>query len=297
MADTKVTGLAAITPILTDVLYIIDDPGGTPLSKKVTLTAVQTLLLTALDAGDSTYTPAVATDWDSDADPGDVDDALDQLAERTDDLELVVEDASDVTYTPGTATDWNGDADPGDVVDALDQLAERIDDVEEATEEIFLGAAAGWPSTTNGCAALAQVEYGTNDVDLQHLDFDKTADEFAQWTHWMADNWNAGTVTATFAWTAAGGTPAETVAWTVQGRAYANDDAIDQAWGAPVTISDTLIATGDIHISSATAAVTLAGTPAAGQPVQFRVFRDVSEDDLDDDARLIGVKVHYTRVQ
>ena len=41
----------------------------------------------AVDAADVTYTPAVATDWDSDADPGNADDALDQLAERVDDLE------------------------------------------------------------------------------------------------------------------------------------------------------------------------------------------------------------------
>jgi hypothetical protein len=39
------------------------------------------------DASSVTYTPAVVTDWDGDADPGDVDDALDQLAERVDDLE------------------------------------------------------------------------------------------------------------------------------------------------------------------------------------------------------------------
>lgn len=41
----------------------------------------------ASDAADVTYTPAVLTDWDGDADPGDVDNALDQLAERVDDLE------------------------------------------------------------------------------------------------------------------------------------------------------------------------------------------------------------------
>ncbi len=39
------------------------------------------------DAADVTYTPTVATDWNSDTDPGDVDGALDQLAERVDDLE------------------------------------------------------------------------------------------------------------------------------------------------------------------------------------------------------------------
>ena len=41
----------------------------------------------AIDASSVTYTPTTATDWDSDADPGDVDNALDQLAERVDDLE------------------------------------------------------------------------------------------------------------------------------------------------------------------------------------------------------------------
>lgn len=41
------------------------------------------------DAADVTYTPTTLTDWDSDADPGNVDDALDQLAERVDDLEAV----------------------------------------------------------------------------------------------------------------------------------------------------------------------------------------------------------------
>jgi len=89
-----------------------------------------------VDAADVTFTPSVATDWDGDADPGDLDDALDQLAERVDDLEAAppshVHDAADVTYTPNVLTDWDSDADPGDTNDALDQLAERVDDVENA---------------------------------------------------------------------------------------------------------------------------------------------------------------------
>ena len=86
------------------------------------------------DSDDVTYTPTTATDWDGDADPGSAMDALDQLAERVDDLEAApaahVHDAADVTYTPTVATDWDGDADPGDVDNALDQLAERVDDME-----------------------------------------------------------------------------------------------------------------------------------------------------------------------
>lgn len=40
-----------------------------------------------VDASDVTYTPAVSADWDGDADPGNADAALNQLAERVDDLE------------------------------------------------------------------------------------------------------------------------------------------------------------------------------------------------------------------
>lgn len=44
MADTKLTGLSGFTPVLTDELYGVDDPGGTPVSGKVTLTSLRDLL-------------------------------------------------------------------------------------------------------------------------------------------------------------------------------------------------------------------------------------------------------------
>ena len=86
------------------------------------------------------FVPSVPTDWDGDVDPGNVQEALDQVAERTDDLENDVVDASDVTYTPAVDADWDGDADPGDVDDALDQLAERVDDNEAAIAGITVDA-------------------------------------------------------------------------------------------------------------------------------------------------------------
>lgn len=58
------------------------------------------------------YTPAVLTDWDIDADPGNLDDALDQLAERVDDSEVVIidhindpvdaHDAWAISFAPGS---------------------------------------------------------------------------------------------------------------------------------------------------------------------------------------------------
>lgn len=43
-----------------------------------------------LDAANLPYTPAVLTDWDADADPGNVGAALNQLAERVDDNEIAI---------------------------------------------------------------------------------------------------------------------------------------------------------------------------------------------------------------
>lgn len=45
MADTKVTGLDEnSSPATSDMLYIIDDPGGTPASQKVTIANVKTAM-------------------------------------------------------------------------------------------------------------------------------------------------------------------------------------------------------------------------------------------------------------
>jgi hypothetical protein len=161
--------------------------------------------------------------------------------------------------------------------------------------EIFLTAAGGWPSTTNGCADAVKNEYVTNDVDMWSLDFDPDSDEYAQWTVWMPDNWDASTVTFKVAWTAA--SDSGDVVWGLQGRSYANDDAIDQAWGTAQTVTDTLTAVDDVCVTAESAAVTLAGTPAAGELTQFRLYRDADAggDTLGADAQLLGVKVYYGR--
>ena len=163
--------------------------------------------------------------------------------------------------------------------------------------QLFLSSAGMWPSTSNGCAEAAKTEYGTNDVDLYQLAFDKDSDEFAQATIAMPSDWDGGTVTATFYWTTASGDggSSETVQWACQGRSYANDEAIDQAWGTAQSVSDTWIADLDLHVTSATSAITIGGTPAASELVQFRVYRDVSEDDLGADTQLLGVMIAYSR--
>jgi hypothetical protein len=160
---------------------------------------------------------------------------------------------------------------------------------------LILTAAGGWPSVTNGCAANALVELTTNKVAVYVLDFDATAVEYAQWTVVMPSDYDGGTVTAVFHWTAASGSGG--VMWGLAGVAYGNDDALDAAFGTPGEASDTLITANDEHISAATPAITIIGTPAASELVQFRVYRDPTDDadTLAVDARLLGVRITFTR--
>lgn len=156
---------------------------------------------------------------------------------------------------------------------------------------LFLSAAGAYPATTTGCAAAALSEASTNKQNYYGLGFDTSADEYCCWTTVMPDNWDGGTVTAIFYWTATGGSG--DVNFAIQGRAYANDDAIDQAYGTAVGVTDTLITAGDVHITAATGAVTIGGSPAGGQMVMWRVYRDVSEDNIAQDVLLLGVKIEY----
>ena len=151
-----------------------------------------------------------------------------------------------------------------------------FDVIDGGIKTIVLTAAGGWPSTTGGCADNVKVEYGT--VDMYHLDFNKDADEYAQWTVVMPDNWNGGTLAAIFYWTCAAG-GSEFVTWAIQGRAYADNDPINASWGTAQVVNDDRIANNDIHVSGATPAITLAGVPAGGQMVQIRVYRDTSAED------------------
>ena len=89
---------------------------------------------------------------------------------------------------------------------------------------------------------------------------------------WHASDYNGGTVTAIFYWTTTVATG--NVVWGIAGRAFNDGDVFDQAVGTPQTVTDGSLGAGDVMISSATSAITLAGTPSAGSYVVFRAYRD-----------------------
>jgi hypothetical protein len=162
-------------------------------------------------------------------------------------------------------------------------------------ESMFIPAAAMYPSTTNPCADLAQVETTALRPDLKCLDFDNSSDEFAQFAVAFPKSWNEGTISFQPFWTVTG-TNTGTVAWQLGAVAVSSDDSINTAFGT--LVATTALAhsgtSNDLMVSVESGAVTIAGSPAAADQVFFQINRDVSADAQSGDARLLGVKLFFT---
>lgn len=162
---------------------------------------------------------------------------------------------------------------------------------------MYIPASAMFPSITSPCASITQIETSTNKVNIKVLDFDGagTSKEYAEFGIQSPTYWDASTVTVQFVWYATAGSG--TVKWEIAGGAFSDDDALDTAYGTEQSVSDTLLATGDVHITSETSAVTIAGTPVAGDWIQFRVDRDPANDTNTSDARLMGIRIRFGMAQ
>jgi hypothetical protein len=161
-------------------------------------------------------------------------------------------------------------------------------------ETIWIPAGAMKAKSANG-AGVSTYDSGSNDVTFTTMDFDTTTQEYAHTLPiGMPKSWNEGTVTAVVYWTNTGGASTETVRWSVAGAAVSDDDTLNIAMGTAQTVDDTWLAQNDLHISAATSAITIGGTPAENDMVIFEITRVVASDNMAGDARLIGIKILIT---
>ncbi len=164
----------------------------------------------------------------------------------------------------------------------------------QGKQTIFVPASAIIPRTTNG-PSVGNVESTTNKVMSRTLDFDTTTQEFAQFSVWFPKSWNLGTVTFQPVFsqltTAAGG-----VVFGLAGVALSDADDIDAAFGTAQTSTKTAGTLGKYYLGPESSAITIGGTPAAGDVVVFQINRTVADgsDTLAQDARLHGVRVFFT---
>jgi hypothetical protein len=165
-------------------------------------------------------------------------------------------------------------------------------------QSMWIPATAMYPTASAGCADLESVETTAGRPDMKVLDFDASSDENAQFSVAMPSYWNEGTITYQAYWTTTA-TDTDGVAWSLSGVCVSDNDTIDVAFGTAVVVTDDALgAAEDLCVTAESGAVTIAGSPAAGDLAYFNIERDVSDanDDMAEDARLIGIKIFYTVV-
>jgi len=203
----------------------------------------------------------------------------------TDSGTITITDAAngDITIAPN----GTGQAKAVDAADATGAI--KI----AGKETIWVPASAMYPNTTSGAEA-AQVEL-SNGPELKVLDFDKDSDEFAQFAVAFPKSWNAGTVTFQAFFTATS-TDTGTTAWGLSGVALADNGDLNTAFGTQVVATAKAHSgtSNDLDVAAESGAVTIAGSPGADEYVFFQISRDVSADDLNADARLLGIKLFFT---
>ncbi|KKM00676.1 hypothetical protein LCGC14_1802030, partial [marine sediment metagenome] len=157
------------------------------------------------------------------------------------------------------------------------------------------------PTVANGCAEAVKVSVGSGATSKLYwvLDFDDGADEHAiAGPYPLPEDYDGGTMTARIAWTTTA-TDADGVAWAIKLLSIDDGDDISAAsWGsAVVTTDDAQSNADDFLVTAESSAITPGGTAVAPESLWVMIFRDVSDanDDMAEDARLISVKLEYTR--
>jgi len=162
-------------------------------------------------------------------------------------------------------------------------------------ETIWVPAPAMYGPTTNPADA-EQVETTATRPDMKVFDFDAGTKQYTQFSIAMPKSWNESTLTYQVYWAPSSTNTGDCI-FGLQGVACADGDTIDVAYGTAIEVTDAGIGTvEDQQITSESSAMTVAGSPAAGEQTYFQLYRDAADgsDTFTGEARVLGVKIFYT---
>jgi len=203
-------------------------------------------------------------------------------------------DASVVSFVPADDSTLTSD----NVADALEELAAGGGGGAGSAvgkQTIWIPAVAMTPRLTNG-AAVGTIETSTNKNMIKTLDFDTTTVEYAQFDIALPKSWDLGNLTFRAFWSHGSTTTNFGVSFNMAAAAVSSTDALDVAFGSAAAINGTGGATNAQYVTAVSGAMTVAGTPAYGDLIMFRISRNPADsgDNLAIDARLHGVQLFYT---
>ena len=159
-------------------------------------------------------------------------------------------------------------------------------------KRVYALPAAAWKeAATSPSAAISRYETTTNKITYDGLAFDGASNEFAYCVIVLPKSYKVGTMEFRPRWTAAAGSVGNTVIFGMAGRCFIDDAALDAAYGTAATVSDALLATGDMHVGAWTAFTP--ASDAADSMLMLRIYRDAATDTHASDAVLIGVDLRF----
>ncbi len=167
-------------------------------------------------------------------------------------------------------------------------------------DEIWIPAGAMTPSETDGATPDVH-EYATNGMTHDVMLFRDVATEAAEFNIVMPPAWNRGTIKFKAYWSAAAGTTDHWIKLELEAGAFSNDDTFDAptVLGGAQEVVDQLIANSKLHVTAASGALTVFGSPALGDIIHFKITRDHTYDGggnaLSDDLKLLGIQIQYQK--
>lgn len=158
------------------------------------------------------------------------------------------------------------------------------DDFAKRKAYLSIAAQAWKPSSTSGCGDPANAELTTNKMNLTSLAFNYAAKTYACYKLKFPIGYDGTALDAVFEWHSTG-TTSNGVRWGIQLASIGDNETLDATWGTAVEVTDT--ATGAANrnlITSTFASITPAGTPASGETLEIRIYRDPThaDDNLDE---------------
>lgn len=163
--------------------------------------------------------------------------------------------------------------------------------------EIWIPANAMTPTSEPPTASTNTWATTTDGQLIEAWDFSASTTNALNWTLALPLAWDGGTVKAKVAWKQVVAEATSTNVWAIGGGSVSDGETAGATLGTLVTFSD--IGANDtnvVSITSASAAITIGGTPSAGHLTWFTIRRHPGDagDNSSVLARLIGVHLQYT---